>query len=53
MPTYLLITVLFESQCKDGKIGIAHCPVWFEPYDSNCPNDKEACERAMEFMFGW
>ncbi|CAF2048732.1 unnamed protein product, partial [Brassica napus] len=42
-----------NPKCKDGKIGIAHCPVWFEPYDSNCPDDKEACERAMEFMFGW
>ncbi|KAG7561520.1 Glycoside hydrolase superfamily [Arabidopsis thaliana x Arabidopsis arenosa] len=42
-----------NPKCKDGKIGIAHCPVWFEPYDSNCPKDKEACERAMEFMFGW
>ncbi|KAG5386434.1 hypothetical protein IGI04_037904 [Brassica rapa subsp. trilocularis] len=39
-----------NPKCKDGKIGIAHCPVWFEPYDSNCPDDKEACERAMEFM---
>ncbi|CAN7056598.1 unnamed protein product, partial [Brassica rapa subsp. trilocularis] len=42
-----------NPKCKDGKIGIAHCPVWFEPYDSNCPDDKEACERAMQFMFGW
>ncbi|KAF3556551.1 hypothetical protein F2Q69_00010642, partial [Brassica cretica] len=42
-----------NPKCKDGKIGIAHCPVWFEPYDSNCPDDHEAVERAMEFMFGW
>ncbi|CAN7085535.1 unnamed protein product, partial [Brassica oleracea var. botrytis] len=42
-----------NPKCKDGKIGIAHCPVWFEPFDMNCPDDKEACERAMEFMFGW
>ncbi|KAH0874174.1 hypothetical protein HID58_071536 [Brassica napus] len=41
-----------NPKCKDGKIGIAHCPVWFEPFDMNCPDDKEACERAMEFMFG-
>ncbi|XP_024010762.1 beta-glucosidase 27 [Eutrema salsugineum] len=42
-----------NPKSKDGKIGIAHCPVWFEPYDSNCPDDQEAVERAMEFMFGW
>lgn len=40
-------------QCKDGKIGMAHCPLWYEPYDLTCIEDVEAAERAMEFMFGW
>ena len=40
-------------QCKDGKIGMAHCPLWYEPYDVTCDEDVEAAERAMEFMFGW
>ncbi|CDY23438.1 BnaC04g49660D [Brassica napus] len=39
--------------CKDGKIGMAHCPLWYEPYDVTCDEDVEAAERAMEFMFGW
>ncbi|CAH2058006.1 unnamed protein product [Thlaspi arvense] len=36
--------------CKDGKIGMAHCPLWYEPYDLTCVEDIEAAERAMEFM---
>ncbi|VVB03356.1 unnamed protein product [Arabis nemorensis] len=41
------------TNCKDGKIGMAHCPLWYEPYDSTNVEDIEASERAMEFMFGW
>ncbi|XP_010527605.1 PREDICTED: beta-glucosidase 27-like [Tarenaya hassleriana] len=41
------------QNCKDGKIGIAHCPLWYEPYDWNCVKDVEAADRAMEFMLGW
>ena len=43
----------FRVQCKDGNIGMAHCPLWYEPYDLACVEDNEAAERAMEFMFGW
>ena len=32
---------------------MAHCPLWYEPYDLACVEDNEAAERAMEFMFGW
>lgn len=40
-------------QIKNGKIGIAHNPLWYEPYDPNDPEDVEGCNRAMDFMFGW
>ncbi|XP_010544538.1 PREDICTED: beta-glucosidase 26, peroxisomal isoform X2 [Tarenaya hassleriana] len=39
--------------CKGGMIGIAHNPLWYEPFDPSNPDDVEGCVRAMDFMFGW
>nr|VDD04771.1 unnamed protein product [Brassica oleracea] len=38
---------------KNGQIGIAHNPLWYEPYDPSDPDDVEGCNRAMDFMIGW
>nr|AEM44334.1 PEN2 [Arabis alpina] len=38
---------------KNGQIGIAHNPLWYEPYDPSNPDDVEGCSRAMDFMIGW
>ncbi|KAL1210841.1 Beta-glucosidase 26, peroxisomal [Cardamine amara subsp. amara] len=38
---------------KNGQIGIAHNPLWYEPYDTSDPEDVIACDRAMDFMMGW
>lgn len=40
-------------QIKNGQIGIAHNPLWYEPYDPSDPDDVEGCNRAMDFMIGW
>ena len=40
-------------QNKNGQIGIAHNPLWYEPYDPSDPDDVEGCNRAMDFMIGW
>ncbi|CAA7033611.1 unnamed protein product [Microthlaspi erraticum] len=41
------------EKCKGGKIGIAHCPLWFESYIKDNEVEDEAAKRALEFMLGW
>ncbi|KAJ4912711.1 Glycoside hydrolase family 1 protein [Raphanus sativus] len=36
-----------SKQCKDGKIGIVHSPMWFEPYKKS--SSDEIVKRAMDF----
>ncbi|CDP15636.1 unnamed protein product [Coffea canephora] len=37
---------------QEGKIGITLVSQWWEPLNDT-PQDKEAVERAADFMFGW
>nr|WNF20695.1 strictosidine beta-d-glucosidase 2 [Mitragyna speciosa] len=39
-------------QAQGGKIGITLVSQWWEPLNDT-PEDKEALERAADFMFGW
>lgn len=39
-------------QVQGGQIGITLVSQWWEPL-SDTPQDKEAAERALDFMFGW
>uniref|UniRef100_A0A1J3HJY4 Beta-glucosidase 28 n=2 Tax=Noccaea caerulescens TaxID=107243 RepID=A0A1J3HJY4_NOCCA len=38
---------------QDSKIGIVLSPMWFEPYDSTSPADKEAVKRALALELDW
>ncbi|XP_052727130.1 cyanogenic beta-glucosidase-like [Vigna angularis] len=40
------------QESQRGVIGITHVSHWFEPF-SNTTSDKEAAQRALDFMYGW
>ncbi|XP_010558348.1 PREDICTED: beta-glucosidase 23-like [Tarenaya hassleriana] len=41
------------DKCKGGKIGIAHCPIWFEPHDLEDAQDGASIDRVLSFIMGW
>ncbi|KFK24616.1 hypothetical protein AALP_AA8G002400 [Arabis alpina] len=41
------------EKCKNGKIGIAHSPAWFEPHDLADAQDGASVGRVLDFIMGW